>query len=160
MALGRRRASIAGMRADQRQLATRPRPRHRRAAPVARPRPRHRRAAQVARPRTRPWSWPWPWPGMGVTAIGVGLIVLAGLGPLLSGVVDYRVTETLRDQTIGLDAVSLLVVAPLCFAAARLLRRGHPPARGSPWGSAPTRLTCSFSTCSGRTPRPCRATTS
>src|SRR3954452_5817054 len=70
MALGRRRASIAGMSTDQRQLATRPR--HRRAAPVARPRPRHRRAAPVARPRPRPW--PWPWPAVGVTAIGVGLI--------------------------------------------------------------------------------------
>jgi hypothetical protein len=29
------------------------------------------------------------------------------LGPLVTGVVEYRVTETLRNQTIGLDAVSL-----------------------------------------------------
>jgi hypothetical protein len=38
--------------------------------------------------------------------------------------VDYRVTETLRNQTIGLDLVSLLVGAPLCVLAAALVLRG------------------------------------
>ena len=51
---------------------------------------------------------------LGLMAIGVGLATVAVLGPLAAGVVDYHVTETLRNQTIGLDAVSLLVVAPLC----------------------------------------------
>ena len=43
----------------------------------------------------------------------------------MSGLVDYRVTETLRNQTIGLDAVSLFVVAPLALLAAVLVLRDH-----------------------------------
>ena len=62
---------------------------------------------------------------LGLMAIGVGLATVAVLGPLAAGVVDYHVTETLRNQTIGLDAVSLLVVAPLCVLAALLVLRRH-----------------------------------
>ena len=51
-------------------------------------------------------------------ALGAGLAVVALLGPLASGVIDYHVTETLRNQTIGLDAVSLLAVSPLSVVAA------------------------------------------
>lgn len=61
----------------------------------------------------------------GLIAIGLGLATVAFLGPLLTGVIDYHVTETLRNQTIGLDAVSLLVVAPLSVIAALLVLRGH-----------------------------------
>jgi len=53
--------------------------------------------------------------------LGLGLLILAGalavnsvLGPLLLDVIDYPVSETMRNQTIGLDAVNLAVVAPLC----------------------------------------------
>lgn len=72
-----------------------------------------------ARPRLRLWL------AIGLLAIGAGLAVVALLGPLLTGVVDYRVTETLRNQTLGLDLVSLVVIAPLCVLAAILLVRGH-----------------------------------
>ena len=57
--------------------------------------------------------------------LGLGLAVLALLGPLATGVIEYRVTETLRNQTIGLDTVSLAVVAPLAVAAGLLVLRGH-----------------------------------
>ena len=60
-----------------------------------------------------------------LVATAVGLAVVALLGPLAFGVVDYHVTETLRNQTIGLDAVSLLVVAPLSLLGARLVLRRH-----------------------------------
>jgi hypothetical protein len=40
-------------------------------------------------------------------------------------VIDYRVTETLRNQTIGLDAVSLVFVAPLALFSAVLALRDH-----------------------------------
>jgi hypothetical protein len=63
------------------------------------------------------------WIAGGLVAIVVGLSTLALLGPLVSGVIDYRVTETLRNQTIGLDFVSLLVVAPLALLAAFLAAR-------------------------------------
>lgn len=51
--------------------------------------------------------------------------MVAVLGPLVSGVIDYHVTVTLRNQTIGLDAVSLSVVSPLSLIAALLVIRRH-----------------------------------
>jgi hypothetical protein len=62
---------------------------------------------------------------LGLVAIAAGLAVVALLGPLITGAVDYRVSTTVRHQTLGLDAVSLCVVAPLALAAAALVRRGH-----------------------------------
>ena len=61
----------------------------------------------------------------GLFIIATGLAAVAVLGPFVSGVVEYHVTETLRNQTIGLDAVSLLVVAPLSLVAALLVLRRH-----------------------------------
>ncbi len=63
---------------------------------------------------------------LGLTVIAVGLAAVALLGPLGWGVVAYRVTPTLRSQTLGLDATSLLVVAPLALAAAVLALRRRP----------------------------------
>ena len=65
------------------------------------------------------------WLAAGLLVIASGLVGVALLGPLASDVIDYRVTETLRNQTIGLDAVSLFVVAPLSLLAAMLVLRGH-----------------------------------
>lgn len=65
------------------------------------------------------------WLAVGLLGIGLGLTAVALLGPLASGLVDYRVTETLRNQAIGLDAVSLFVVAPLALLATALVLRGH-----------------------------------
>jgi hypothetical protein len=62
---------------------------------------------------------------VGVAAIGVGLAIVSLLGPFAGGLIDYHVTETLRNQTIGLDAVSLLVVSPLSGFAALLILRRH-----------------------------------
>jgi len=61
----------------------------------------------------------------GLLALAAGLAAVALLGPLATGVVDYRVTETLRNQTIGLDAISLFLVTPLAVGAALLVRRGR-----------------------------------
>jgi hypothetical protein len=60
-----------------------------------------------------------------LVGLGFGLAAVAALGPFGLRVVHYRVAETLRNQTIGLDAVSLFVVAPLALFAALLVRRGH-----------------------------------
>jgi hypothetical protein len=65
------------------------------------------------------------WTARGLVGIALGLVGVAILGPLVTAAIDYRVTETLRNQTIGLDAVSLFVVAPLALAAAFLVRRRH-----------------------------------
>jgi hypothetical protein len=58
-------------------------------------------------------------------ALGFGLAVVAVLGPLMTGEIEYHVTETLRNQTIGLDAVSLFLVAPISMVAAVLVLRNH-----------------------------------
>ena len=60
-----------------------------------------------------------------LVAIAAGLVAVALLGPLTGGPIEYHVSETLRNQTIGLDATSLFVVAPLAVAAAVLARSGH-----------------------------------
>jgi hypothetical protein len=60
-----------------------------------------------------------------LVAVSVGLAAVALLGPLVFELIDYRVSETLRNQTIGLDAVSLLFVAPLALIAAVLVLRRH-----------------------------------
>lgn len=67
---------------------------------------------------------PADWLVLGLVVIALGLAALALAGPLAFEIVDYRVTETLRNQTIGLDLVSLAVVAPLAIAGSCLgLRR-------------------------------------
>lgn len=86
-----------------------------------RPRSSERPTREAIQPQTRPQVGL----ALGLVAIGVGLAIVALLGPFAAGVIDYHVTETLRNQTIGLDAVSLLCVAPLSVVAALLVARGH-----------------------------------
>lgn len=71
----------------------------------------------------------------GSRAAGPALLVLAAalaanslLGPLAAGVIRYRFSETLLRQGIGLDLVSLVVVAPLLTRAGFLALRGRPRA--------------------------------
>jgi hypothetical protein len=71
------------------------------------------------------------WLGAGLIALGAGLAVNSVLGPLAFGIVDYPLSETLRNQTLGVEAVSLLVVAPLSVVIGVLARRGH---RAAPYG--------------------------
>jgi hypothetical protein len=68
---------------------------------------------------------PHPWLAFGLFGLAAGLATVSLLGPLVSGIIEYHVGETLRNQTIGLDAVGLAVVAPLAVVAGRLALRGH-----------------------------------
>jgi hypothetical protein len=63
--------------------------------------------------------------GSALAVLAAGLAAVGLLGPLTGGPIEYHVGETLRNQTIGLDATSLFVVAPLALAAALLALRGH-----------------------------------
>jgi hypothetical protein len=63
--------------------------------------------------------------GAALAVLAAGLAAVALLGPLSGGPIEYHVGETLRNQTIGLDAASLFVVVPLALAAALLAFRGH-----------------------------------
>jgi hypothetical protein len=58
-------------------------------------------------------------------AVAAGLAIVSLLGPFLSDVIEYHVSETLLNQTIGLDAISLLAVAPLSVVAGVLVLRAH-----------------------------------
>lgn len=59
-------------------------------------------------------------------ALGAVLAAVALLGPLATGVIDWRISGLVRNQLLGLDAVSLLVVAPLAVVAGVLVLRGRP----------------------------------
>jgi hypothetical protein len=63
--------------------------------------------------------------GLGLLALAAGLAVNSLLGPLAAEAFELPITETLRNQMIGLDAVSLLLVAPLAAAAGLLALRGR-----------------------------------
>src|SRR5919106_5342955 len=63
--------------------------------------------------------------GFGLIALGIGLAANSLVGPLAGDLVEFHVSETLLNQMIGLDAVSLLVVAPLSVIAGLLSLRGH-----------------------------------
>ncbi len=63
--------------------------------------------------------------GIGLLMLAVALAVNSVFGPLLVDAIDYPVSETMRNQTIGLDAANLLVVAPLSALVGWLALRGN-----------------------------------
>jgi hypothetical protein len=68
------------------------------------------------------------WLPAALGALAVCLAVIAVLGPLVTGAVQYRYTASMVNQAVGLDAFALAVVAPLAVAAAVLAARRHPAA--------------------------------
>jgi hypothetical protein len=50
------------------------------------------------------------------------------LGPLVLGVVSYPITDTVENQLIGLELVTVFLVVPWATIAALAARRGHPAA--------------------------------
>jgi hypothetical protein len=67
-------------------------------------------------------------PRTALIALGVGLIANSLLGPLVVDAIRYPLSESVLNQTIGLEAVSLFLVAPLCVFAGIVAIRGHAPA--------------------------------
>lgn len=64
--------------------------------------------------------------GVGMLLLGAGLALNTLLGPLVADLVDYPFTETVRNETLGLEAISLLLVSPLAMVAGLLALRDHP----------------------------------
>jgi len=58
--------------------------------------------------------------------LAIGLTANSILGPLALDVIEYRYTESLINQGIGLDAIALLGAAPLALVAAWLVSAQHP----------------------------------
>lgn len=63
------------------------------------------------------------WLPYATAAMALMLAFNSVVGPFLLDAVDYGFSETIRNQAIGLDAVSLVLVAPLALAAAGATRR-------------------------------------
>jgi hypothetical protein len=66
--------------------------------------------------------------GAGLASLGGLVIVYAVLGPLVLDVIHFRTSISGLNQIRGGDLAALFVVAPSCFAIARLAWRGHPAA--------------------------------
>lgn len=64
------------------------------------------------------------WLAYALLALAVGLVVNTVLGPLLTGTIQYRYSESLTNQGIAVDAVALAAAA-IAVAAAVLVTRGH-----------------------------------
>jgi hypothetical protein len=64
------------------------------------------------------------WLASALFALAAGLVANTVLGPLITGTIQYRYSESLINQGIAVDAVAL-VAAAIAVAAAVLVRRGH-----------------------------------
>lgn len=63
--------------------------------------------------------------GIGMILLGLAMVVNTVFGPLLLDMIDYPVSDSMRNQTIGLDAANLVVVAPLAIVVGWLALSGH-----------------------------------
>lgn len=70
-------------------------------------------------------SRPDRWLGFGMVSLGLGLALNTILGPLVLGLITYPFTLTVYYETLGLEAVTLALIAPLAVAAGILVLRGH-----------------------------------
>jgi hypothetical protein len=64
--------------------------------------------------------------GILLVVYGVGVAVVAILGPLLTGVIRYRVVEAIDWQITGGDIAALFLVSPAAIVAGWLLVNRHP----------------------------------
>ncbi|WP_244213136.1 hypothetical protein [Rhodococcus ruber] len=68
--------------------------------------------------------------------LAVVLVLNSLLGPLGFGLIEYPISTTLQNQLVGLEIVTLALVAPLSIAAAVLALRGHRAAGPVAFGPA------------------------
>jgi hypothetical protein len=66
------------------------------------------------------------WLGVALLTLAAGVAALSLLGPLVTGAINYRISDLILSQLIGLDAVSLVLVAPLATLAGVLTLGRHP----------------------------------
>ena len=71
--------------------------------------------------------------------LAAGLLLNTVLGPLVLDAIDYPLSQTIENQLVGLELVTVYVVAPVCVAAAVLAARGHPA--GAPLAIGPAAYT-------------------
>ena len=76
----------------------------------------------------------------------MNMIASSLLEPFLADAIDYPWSPSMRNRAIGLEAVSLFLVAPLCILAGLLSCGGARQDRLWPLGRPRTPHTCSCST--------------
>jgi hypothetical protein len=64
--------------------------------------------------------------GHRLLALATALAALSLLGPLVTGAIQWRIRPTILDQLYGLDALALVVVAPLAVVSGVLALRRRP----------------------------------
>ena len=62
---------------------------------------------------------------VGLFTLAAALLVNTALGPLGTETIEYPISGTLLNQTIGLEAVTVALVVPLTLIAGLLALRGH-----------------------------------
>lgn len=65
------------------------------------------------------------WLAAGLIVLGVGVAMVALLGPLVSDVIDYHVSDGAANQIAGGDVAGLVLVAPVSLLAGTLVARRH-----------------------------------
>ena len=104
-----------------------------------RPMPRRQQGAEGGRP-LRPVTKHGPadpagrsslrevWLPVSLFLLSLGLVVNVALGPLGAETIRYHFSTSMRNQLIGLDAVTLLVVVPMALVVGVMAWRRHPSA--------------------------------
>lgn len=59
-------------------------------------------------------------------ALGCAMATIALLGPLAFEVIEYRISDNMENQQLGVDLTQLVILAPLAVLAAALWWRDHP----------------------------------
>jgi hypothetical protein len=85
----------------------------------------HRVAEDTSRPPPAAHRAVEPVFALSLFALAGALIVNTVLGPLGTGTIEYPITGTLLNQTLGLEAVTVGLVVPLTLVAGLLAARGH-----------------------------------
>lgn len=67
------------------------------------------------------------WLALALVVLACGLVANAVIGPLVFDLVDYPFSETVRNQGIGLEIVTVALVAPWSVVAAGLIWRNRMP---------------------------------
>jgi len=65
------------------------------------------------------------WLAAALVVLGVGVALVATLGPLVADVIEYHVSSGAANQVAGGDLAGLVLVAPLSVIAGVLVARGH-----------------------------------
>lgn len=66
-----------------------------------------------------------PWLATGLVLLGLVVALVATLGPLIAGVIQYHASEGAVNQIIGGDVAALVLVAPVSILAGALVWRGQ-----------------------------------